>query len=244
MPPDGALQPVTPTKRITQRKQASEQRFIDWQGIQFDGKHGIHPSIVGLRSFSNATGPGWANPSMVISMMTSAYWVGMTNAYGPLPRSWGRFKGLYHYGQANSILVFDRNDRCSGNATCARTRASVPRYLSPAKLPNWPPGQSSPSPSAETSRSGDTAIRYLSDEDPSSVMVRNDGAPNGDSVKDIRFDLRIVLIAGFAPRNLPLQWSVYGWSIASADTGRSRSDELYVIWIPADSSRLDSRLES
>ena len=36
--------------------------FIDWNGINFNGRHEIHPRVVGLVEFANPVGPGWANP--------------------------------------------------------------------------------------------------------------------------------------------------------------------------------------
>ena len=36
--------------------------FIDWNGINFNGRHEIHPRVVGLVEFANPIGPGWANP--------------------------------------------------------------------------------------------------------------------------------------------------------------------------------------
>jgi hypothetical protein len=35
-------------------------KFIDWKGIAFDGSHGTHASIIGVKSFTNPNGPGWA----------------------------------------------------------------------------------------------------------------------------------------------------------------------------------------
>ena len=36
--------------------------FIDWNGINFNGRHEIHPRVVGLVELANPIGPGWANP--------------------------------------------------------------------------------------------------------------------------------------------------------------------------------------
>lgn len=73
--------------------------FIDWKSIQFNGEHGIHPRIVGQTAFSNTPGPGWANP--VNSQFTDDQRVIGRDGkrYGPLPREWGKYKGLYHHGQ-------------------------------------------------------------------------------------------------------------------------------------------------
>ena len=35
--------------------------FIDWNGINFNGRHAIHPRIVGQSHFANPTAPGWTS---------------------------------------------------------------------------------------------------------------------------------------------------------------------------------------
>lgn len=72
--------------------------FIDWQGIAFNGKHAVHPSIVGTIVFSNPVGPGWANPQG--GTWTDPRLRGRDKLpYGPLPRAWGRWKGVYLHGR-------------------------------------------------------------------------------------------------------------------------------------------------
>jgi putative heme-binding domain-containing protein len=71
--------------------------FIDWNGIQFNGKHQVHPRVVGEVQFQNATGPGWANPEMG-SLIDTQRVVGRDGKrYGPLPGDWGKFRGLYQH---------------------------------------------------------------------------------------------------------------------------------------------------
>jgi putative heme-binding domain-containing protein len=78
---------------------SSVDNFIDWQGIQFNGAHGVHPRIVGKTAFTNSTGPGWANPTTG-SFQDDRRVLGRdSRRYGPLPRDWASFKGLYHHGQ-------------------------------------------------------------------------------------------------------------------------------------------------
>lgn len=69
--------------------------FVDWKGIAFDGSHGTHTSLTGERHFVNPVAPGWASPE--------GKWdddervLGKDGKrYGPLPREWARFDGLYH----------------------------------------------------------------------------------------------------------------------------------------------------
>lgn len=78
----------------------SGDEFVDWKGIAFDGSHQTHTSIAGTPVFANPDGPGWANPA-------TGSWEDTRprgrdgRPYGPLPRAWARYRGLYlHGGQA------------------------------------------------------------------------------------------------------------------------------------------------
>lgn len=76
--------------------------FIDWQGIHMNGRHNIHPRIKGDVHLANPTGPGWANPES--RKFDDPRLRGRDNrAYGPLPRQWAHYKGLYHHGQKTII---------------------------------------------------------------------------------------------------------------------------------------------
>ena len=76
-----------------------DDNFIDWQGIQFNGAHGVHPRVVGQTAFANSTGPGWANPASGEFLDDQRVKGRDGKRYGPLPREWGKFRGLYHHGQ-------------------------------------------------------------------------------------------------------------------------------------------------
>ncbi len=71
--------------------------FIDWNGIHFNGRHQVHPRVIGDVLVQNPTGPGWAHPETG-SFADDARVLGRDGRrYGPLPRSWGRYRGLYHF---------------------------------------------------------------------------------------------------------------------------------------------------
>ena len=76
-----------------------DDNFIDWQGIQFNGAHGVHPRVVGQTSFANSTGPGWANPDQGDFRDDLRVKGRDGKRYGPLPRDWAKYQGLYHHGQ-------------------------------------------------------------------------------------------------------------------------------------------------
>ncbi|MGE3776119.1 MAG: DUF6797 domain-containing protein, partial [Pirellulaceae bacterium] len=77
----------------------AEDNFIDWRGIQFNGEHNVHPRLAGETAYANSTGPGWANPSNGKFTDDRRVLGRDGRRYGPLPRDWGRFRGLHHHGQ-------------------------------------------------------------------------------------------------------------------------------------------------
>jgi putative heme-binding domain-containing protein len=71
--------------------------FIDWNGINFNGQHGVHPRVVGLVELANPPGPGWAEP--VSGSFVDPRIKGRDGQpYGPLPRTWSHFRGQYRNG--------------------------------------------------------------------------------------------------------------------------------------------------
>lgn len=82
--------------------------FIDWNGINFNGRHEIHPRVVGTVAFETAAGTGWADPengSFADTRMKGRD----GNPYGPLPRAWGKYRGLYHAGD-RAVLAYTIGD--------------------------------------------------------------------------------------------------------------------------------------
>jgi hypothetical protein len=68
--------------------------FIDWEGINFNGRHVVRPRTAGEVHFETADGPGWANPAP--GTFDDARITGADGRrFGPLPRSWMRFRGLH-----------------------------------------------------------------------------------------------------------------------------------------------------
>lgn len=76
--------------------------FIDWKGIHFNGQHQVHPKLIGERHVEIPAGPGWANPET--GSFDDPRPLGRDERpYGPLPKSWGSFKGTYAYGDRTLI---------------------------------------------------------------------------------------------------------------------------------------------
>ena len=100
----GAVRPRTEgtnqsgaSRHPARQEQSVQPNFIDWHGINFDGRHQIHPRVSGDIAFANLSGPGWANPET--GTFEELRVLGRDDRrYGPLPRTWGRYRGLYQHG--------------------------------------------------------------------------------------------------------------------------------------------------
>ena len=83
---------------------ATTGEFVDWKGIAFDGSHGTHTSLIGERHFVNPVGPGWASSDG--EWDDNARVIGKDKKrYGPLPRNWARYAGLYLHGNKAVITA-------------------------------------------------------------------------------------------------------------------------------------------
>lgn len=70
--------------------------FIDWEAILFNGSHNISPRTVGDLHFSNPVAPAWANPATG-KFDDPRFQARDKRRFGPLPREWAHYKGLYQY---------------------------------------------------------------------------------------------------------------------------------------------------
>jgi len=84
------------------------ESFIDYNGINFNGRHGIHPRVTGNVRFSNPVGPGWANPETG-SFEDPRFKGRDGKLYGPLPKTWAKYLGMYHYGN-QAIIAYTVGD--------------------------------------------------------------------------------------------------------------------------------------
>ncbi len=78
--------------------------FIDWDGILLNDRHETYPRTIGELHFETPVGPAWANPA------TGTYDDPRFTArdgrqFGPLPKKWANYKGLYHSGD-NIIIAY------------------------------------------------------------------------------------------------------------------------------------------
>ncbi len=70
--------------------------FIDWNGILLNDKHNIYPRNIGKLHFETPVGAGWANPATGL-FEEPRFQARDGRYFGPLPKKWANYKGLYHY---------------------------------------------------------------------------------------------------------------------------------------------------
>ncbi|HXJ57038.1 MAG TPA: DUF6797 domain-containing protein [Verrucomicrobiae bacterium] len=76
---------------------ATTGSFVDWRGIAFDGSHQTHTRLTGERHFVNPPGPGWGDAAGRWKDPRLRGRDGLP--YGPLPRDWAHYSGLYLHGE-------------------------------------------------------------------------------------------------------------------------------------------------
>ena len=69
-----------------------ESSDLDWRSVVYDGSHNTHPKVLGEPVFVNDTAPGWARDGNFDDPRELPY--------GPLPRDWAHWKGLYLHDNA------------------------------------------------------------------------------------------------------------------------------------------------
>ncbi|MGI9551290.1 MAG: DUF6797 domain-containing protein, partial [Aurantibacter sp.] len=78
--------------------------FIDWDAILLNDRHETYPRTIGKLHFETPVGPGWANPSTG-SFEDPRFTARDGRKFGPLPKEWSDYKGLYHHGE-NIIISY------------------------------------------------------------------------------------------------------------------------------------------
>lgn len=76
--------------------------FIDWEGILLNDKHETYPRTIGKLHFGTPVGPAWADPETG-SYTDTRFKARDGRRFGPLPKEWSRFKGIYNSG--NKVII-------------------------------------------------------------------------------------------------------------------------------------------
>ncbi|MDB4338799.1 c-type cytochrome [Rubripirellula sp.] len=159
--------------------------FVDWNGIQFNGRHGVHLRANGNVLAANPNAPGWAEPTSGSYSNQDRVQGRDGRSYGPLPSDWGKFRGIYRH--ENRVLL----DYTVG-------RASILEY------PNFLPLEESPAfvrtlRVAQRDHSLEMVILTLNDQDQ--VEHHSDGI-NGDRMSIRRSPDKLISVtsSGFRPQ--------------------------------------------
>ena len=76
--------------------------FIDWEGILLNDRHETYPRTIGKLHFETPVGPGWANPETG-SYKDPRFMARDGRRFGPLPKKWAHFNGIYHHEERTLI---------------------------------------------------------------------------------------------------------------------------------------------
>lgn len=76
--------------------------FIDWEGILLNDNHETYPRTIGQLHVETPVGPGWANP-LTGSFDDPRFKARDGRQFGPLPKTWANYRGLYHHG--NTVVI-------------------------------------------------------------------------------------------------------------------------------------------
>ena len=93
--------------------------YVDLKGVVFDGEHWAYPKIAGEQVFGTATAPGWAHGGSFADPRP--------RPYGPLPRAWARWRGMYLHGE-QVVLAYTVGDVQVLDAPGLETRGGLAAF--------------------------------------------------------------------------------------------------------------------
>ena len=76
--------------------------FIDWKGILLNDQHETYPRTIGKLHFETPVSPAWANPANG-SFEDPRFKARDGRRFGPLPKKWAHYEGIYHH--ENSTII-------------------------------------------------------------------------------------------------------------------------------------------
>lgn len=104
--------------------------FLDYHGVHFNGMHAQHPKVTGEVLYQLADGPGWAGPEG--QEYNAERVVGRDGRrYGPVPRSWAQYRGLYRFGDRSLVdyTVHQTNVLESPELVASQDQVSIVRHF-------------------------------------------------------------------------------------------------------------------
>jgi len=197
--------------------------FVALKGVVFDGEHWAYPRIAGPQVFGNPTAPGWASGLKFNDPRAVPY--------GPLPREWAHWQGLYLHGQqvvlaysvgAMSVLEMPALERSGQCAAFVRTL-----NLSPSAVENILQLAFDPERRAELL--GRDGLKTVGSETPAAKSFAVLALPSGAMVSSAAVRSTDAVLTNPTPREDLLAVALVG----GPDTAR---------WITTDDGHLRLRL--
>lgn len=142
--------------------------FINWEGISFDGRHELHPKLVGELHAANPDAPGWANPEND-GFEDRRPIARDGRRYGPLPRQWAAFQGVYHHGDRVILSYTIGEAAILESPGCEETDSGTPVFTRGIEVMEA-------SPHDLTMRIGPASLAVAVLGSPGTAVIRRDGA--------------------------------------------------------------------
>jgi putative heme-binding domain-containing protein len=209
-----------------------EQNFIDWRGIQFNGEHQIHPHIVGRISVANSTGPGWANPATG-QFVDDQRVLGRDGLrYGPLPREWAKFRGLYAHDQqvVLSYKIAGADVLELPSLMPADDALQPPTFLRTLNI-----GPRDQELTLQIAEETDAVLKFTGAGETSSVVQFGPAKITASESEPSK----ALVFAGFAPAQLPLKWTSQDGRLRLT-VPAGREPVRFTIWTATPSQQKDS----
>ena len=166
--------------------------FIDWRGINFDGQHAIRPRTIGEPFLECADGPGWANPETG-KFEDLRFQASDGNYYGPLPKSWCQYHGLFKFNN-QAVLYYQVGEVRVSEMHALSDAGTFIRHLNIGKsekaLVFRTPGKSiraNVKILTEQGRPGEQVIRLLPEQTPLQLVLLADGTESEPIPAKLKF---------------------------------------------------------
>ncbi|WP_291980538.1 DUF6797 domain-containing protein [Luteitalea sp.] len=98
--------------------------FIDYESILLNDRHNIFPRTVGTIAVENPITPGWANPATG-GFVDPRFVAVDGRPFGPLPRGWAHYTGLYRHGR-RVVIAYTVGDAAVLESYYLRTSGDAP----------------------------------------------------------------------------------------------------------------------
>lgn len=197
--------------------------FIDWRGILFNGNHAVAPRTTGKLHFESLPGPDWADPQT--GLFDDPRMLGKDGRpYGPLPRAWAHYKGLYKHGDrivvsysvGDAAILESHSAAISGETTIWKRTLNVGKSSTNLTMRAAPDSMSVVVGGASVAieqQDGFSVIQIPAEQTPCRFTIRI--ADKSVPTENLRSDLDVVEDLHLLTKGGPAQWPEIQETIAN-----------------------------